>query len=90
MPVQLYYAGGPRDGTRRTYEGGDLPPKTQGCVSEAHAAGMHGYYKRQPMTHEGDPVMSWLDLSHEIERRPDGRRKNGRKPADGMLPPDEE
>ena len=68
--MDLYYEGGPRDGQTLPYNGDMLPhgPKTVGCVTEAMAKGMFGFYKRDRIVN-GMSIMVWKDMRPEPGKR---------------------
>lgn len=68
--MDLHFEGGPRDGETRPYLGSMLPhgPKTVGCVTEAMAKGMFGFYKRDRIVN-GMAIMVWKDMRLEPGKR---------------------
>ena len=64
--IKVAFVGGPRAGTSRVYP---RNPRTIGCVTEAHAKGMHGVYKTPLETWKEAGLTSVTATWCELPRR---------------------
>lgn len=65
MPVLVHFEGGPWHGQQKTYR---KNPRIIGCVTDAHAKGMHGVYKThtatwlEPLDIDQELTAKWMDI----------------------------